>query len=47
MSPVSDKNKRIEARKRKVRKKQVESIDSTAVAVLALFPQLALVVSIP
>ena len=39
-----DREKRLETRKKKVRKQQVGLIDSTAV--LALFPQLAVVVSI-
>ena len=40
-----DRGKRLETRKKKVRKQQLGVIDSTAV--LALFPQLVVVVSIP
>ena len=40
-----DREKRLETRKMKVRKQQVGVIDSTAI--LASFPQLAVVVSIP
>ena len=40
-----DREKRLETRKKKVQKQQVGVIDSTAV--LAVFPQLAVVVSIP
>ena len=42
---LGDREKRLETRKKKVRKHQVGVIDSTAV--LALFPQLAVDVSIP
>ena len=41
----SDREKRLETRKKKVRRQQVGVIDSTAVR--ALFPQLVVVVSVP